>query len=153
MKKGIILLVFLCVLAFQGGISYAGPAPNLSKVEITHVGADQSGWIPVNQIPKKTLYGETFYVAVRFTGYPQANRIFFYQNKSLIPVSQVTEVFERKGIGNPYTGWVYHFAMPIAYGNGSITVKADGINGGTHYHTILGVRSESQTPNKVNTVR
>ncbi|GBG55787.1 hypothetical protein SPFL3102_02726 [Sporomusaceae bacterium FL31] len=144
MKNLIISLAFICVLAFHGGVSYAEPAPNLSKVEITHVGADHTGWIPVNQISKKTLYGENFYVAVRFTGYPKSNRIFFYQNKNLVPVSQVKEAFDRKGIGNPHTGWVYHFAMPIAYGNGIITVQADGINGGTQYSTIFGVRSETQ---------
>lgn len=144
MKNLIRILAFICVLALHGGVSYAEPAPNLSKVEITHVGADRTGWIPVNQIPNKTLSGEKFYVAVRFTGYPKSNRIFFYQNKNLIPVNQVTEASARKGIGNPHAGWVYYFAMPIAYGNGSIAVQADGINGGTHYSTIFGVRSETQ---------
>jgi hypothetical protein len=138
------MMLFGFVAVFMLGVSMAcaAPAPNLSKVEITYVGSDQTGWIPIDQIAKTTLVGQNFYVAVKFTGYPNPSRIFFYQNRVLIPPDKISELYERKGIGNPHIGWVYQFAMPIAYANGIIAVQADGIQGGTHYSTIYGVKSK-----------
>jgi hypothetical protein len=138
------LTMLLLLLYF--GVAFspvdAKPAPNLSNVQITHVGADHTGWIPAGQISETILQGEKFYIAVRFTGYPNPNLIFLYQNGHLIPKDKITEPFGRTGIGNPYTGWIYQFAMPISYGNGTIAVKAGGINGGQHYATIYNVRSK-----------
>lgn len=144
MRKLIIIAVLLCLLSLVVSAADAKPAPNLTNVQITYVGADNTSWIPISQIPTTTLYGQKFYIAVRFIGYPNPGRIFFYQNGSLIPINQVVEAFDREGIGNPYTGWVYQFAMPISYGNGTIAVQADGIKGGTYYHTIYGVKSVKQ---------
>jgi hypothetical protein len=144
MRKSIIILVLLCLLVLVASVANAKPAPNLTNVQITHVGADNTSWIPISKIPITTLYGQKFYIAVRFIGYPNPQRIFFYQNGSLIPVNQVVEAFAREGFGNPYTGWVYQFAMPISYGNGTITVQADGIRNGTYYSTIYGVKSVQQ---------
>lgn len=142
MRRLLLLLGFFVVFTIGGSVASAGPAPNLSKVEITHVGSDQTGWIPINQIPKKTLEGQNFYVAVKFSGYPNPNRIFFYQNRVLIPTDKISEVSDRKGIGNPRIGWVYQFVMPIEYASGIIAIQADGIHGGTHYSTIYGVKSK-----------
>ena len=144
MKKSIIMVMLFCLLSFPVSVTNAKPAPNLSSVQITYIGADNSSWIPINQISATTLYGQKFYIAVQFIGYPNPGRIFFYQNGSLIPIDQVSEAFAREGIGNPRTGWVYQFAMPIFYGNGTIAVQADGIKGGTYYSTIYGVKSVYQ---------
>jgi hypothetical protein len=144
MRKSIILLVLLCLLPLVASVAIAGPAPNLSAVQIIGVGTDNTGWIPVNKIPTTTLYGQNFYVAVQFWGYPNPSRIFLYHNGSLIPPSQVTEPFGRQTIGNPATGWVYRLAVPISYGNGTICVQADGIKGGTYYSTVYGVKAVSQ---------
>jgi hypothetical protein len=144
MRKSNTIIVLLCLLALAASVANAKPAPNLTNVQITYVGADNTSWIPISQIPTTTLYGQKFYIAVRFIGYPDPQHIFFYQNGSLIPANQVTEAFAREGIGNPYTGWVYQFAMPISYGNGNITVQADGIKNGTYYSTIYGVKSVYQ---------
>jgi hypothetical protein len=141
MRKMVVILVLLCLSSLAVSVVNAKPAPNLTSVQITYVGADNTSWIPINQIPTTTLYGQKFYIAVQFIGYPNPQRIFFYQNGSLIPVDQVKEAFAREGIGNPYTGWVYQFAMPISYGNGIITVQADGIRNGTYHNTIYGVKS------------
>lgn len=138
----LILLLYLCGFAFS--TADAKPAPNLSKVQITHVGADHTGWISASEIPSTTLYGQKLYIAVQFIGYPNPNLIFLYQNGHLIPKSEITEPFGRTGIGNPFTGWVYQFAMPISYGNGTIAVKASGINGGQFYSTIYRVSSKYQ---------
>ncbi|MDU4961009.1 MAG: hypothetical protein E6X17_10185 [Sporomusaceae bacterium] len=118
----------------------AKPAPALSHVQITHAGADNSGWIPAGKIAGTALQGQRFYLAVRFTGYPDPNLISLYQNGHLIPKNQISEPFGRSGVGNPYTGWIYQFAMPITYGNGTITVKARG-NSGWFYDNIYNVRS------------
>ncbi|KYZ75494.1 hypothetical protein AXX12_12320 [Anaerosporomusa subterranea] len=138
----LILLLYLCVFAFS--TADAKPAPNLSRVQITHVGADHTGWIPASEIPSTTLYGQKFYIAVQFTGYPNPNQILLYQNGHLIPKSEITEPFGRTGIGNPFTGWVYQFAMPISYGNGTIAVQASGINGGQLFDTLYRVKSKNQ---------
>ncbi len=144
MRKIVVILILLCLVSLTASIVSAKPAPNLTSVQITYVGSDNTSWIPVSQIPTTTLYGQKFYIAVQFIGYPNPQRIFFYQNGSLIPVDQVKEAFSREGIGNPHTGWVYQFAMPISYGNGIITVQADGIKSGTYYSTIYGVKSVYQ---------
>lgn len=144
MKKLMMSVVLLCLFTLVTSIVNAGPAPNLSNVQITHVGAENTDWIEVRNIPTTTLYGQNFYIAVRFIGYPDPNRIFLYQNGSRIPTTLVTEPFAREGIGNPYTGWVYQFKVPISYGNGTIVVQADGIRGGTYYSTIYGVKSVHQ---------
>ena len=138
----LMLLLYFCLFAFS--TANAKPAPNLSKVQITHVGADHTGWIPASKIPVTTLYGQQFYVAVQFTGYPNPDLIVLYQNGKLIPENEITEPFGQRGIGNPYTGWVYQFAMPISYGNGAIAVKASGINGGKQYSTVYGVKATYQ---------
>lgn len=142
MRKRLTLLCVFFLSIFIAAVGDAKPAPNLSAVKITHVGTDHSGWIPVHQIPQTTLHGQQFYIAVRFTGYPNPNLIFLYQNGHLIPRDKITEPFGRKGIGNPYTGWIYQFAMPLSYGNGTIAVKAGGINGGQYYDTVYNVRSQ-----------
>ncbi|AIF52784.1 DUF4879 domain-containing protein [Pelosinus sp. UFO1] len=144
MRKSILLIILFCLFTLVTSLASAGPAPNLSNVQITHVGADNTGWIDVKQIPMTTLYGQNFYVAVRFTGYPNPNRIFLYQNGAQIPVEQVTEPFGREGIGNPFTGWVYQFKVPISYGTGIIAVQADGIRTGTYYSTVYGVKAKPQ---------
>ncbi|HEY3423188.1 MAG TPA: hypothetical protein VGL27_00215 [Negativicutes bacterium] len=143
MRKSIILLILPCLLLLVASVAIAGPAPNLSAVQIIGVGTE-NGWIPVDKIPTTTLYGQNFYVAVHFFGYPNPSRIFLYHNGSLIPAKQVTEPFGRQTIGNPATGWVYRLAVPISYGNGTICVQADGIKGGTYYSTVYGVKTESQ---------
>ncbi|WP_054261391.1 hypothetical protein [Propionispora sp. 2/2-37] len=139
MKKSGLFLLILCLLLSIAPFAAAKPAPNLTRVEITHIGADDTGWIMAGLSPKPTLYGQKFYIAVRFTGYPNPGRIFFYQNGNLIPRAEVTEPFGRKGLGNPHSVWVYQFAMPVVYGNGTIAVRAEGIQGGRHYDTIYGV--------------
>jgi hypothetical protein len=144
MRKSIMLVILLCLFTLVTSIVHAGPAPNLSNVQITHVGADNTGWITAREIPTTTLYGQNIYVAVRFVGYPNPNRIFLYQNGSMIPTDQITEPFGREGIGNPYTGWVYQFKIPISYGNGTIAVQADGIQHGTYYSTVYGVKAVYQ---------
>lgn len=144
MRNSIIIVVIIFLSSLLTSVVSAGPAPNLSKVQITHVGADNTGWIEVREIPMTTLYGQNFYVAVRFIGYPNPNRIFLYQNGNKIPTDQVTEPFGREGIGNPYTGWIYQFKIPISYGNGTITVKADGLYKSTYYSTIYGVKAANQ---------
>lgn len=140
--SSLLLILLLCLFAFS--TVYAKPAPNLSNVQITHVGAEHTGWIPVSKVSVNTLRGQQFYVAVQFTGYPNPNLITLYQNGKLIPKSEITEPFGREGIGNPNTGWVYQFAMPISYGNGVISVQAGGINGGQQYSTIYGVKAAYQ---------
>lgn len=145
MKKWIAITVIACQWMFVAAVASATPAPNLSKVQITHVGADHTGWIPVSQIRTTTLYGQKFYIAVQFTGYP--SQVFLYQNGSLIPPDKVEEPFGRTGIGNPYLGWVYQFAVPITYGNGTIAVEAHGIKGGKYYNTVYGVKAKYQPPN------
>lgn len=144
MKKSIMSVVLLFLLVLVTSMAYAGPAPNLSSVQITNVGADNTGWITAREIPTTTLYGQNVYIAVRFIGYPNPSRIFLYQNGNMIPPDQVTEPFGREGIGNPYTGWVYQFKIPISYGNGTIVVQADGIQHGTYYSTIYGVKAVNQ---------
>jgi len=144
MRKSITIVVLFSLLSLVASIANAKPVPNLTNVQITYVGADNTSWIPISQISTTTLYGQKFYIAVQFMGYPNPQRIFFYQNGSLIPVDQVKEAFGREGIGNPYTGWVYQFAIPISYGNGTITVQADGIKSGTYYSTIYSVKSVYQ---------
>lgn len=144
MRKSILIMALLCIFSLAATVAQAGPAPNLTNVKITHVGADNTGWIPAAQISTTTLYGEQFYIAVHFTGYPNPGRIFFYQDGHLIPPGKITEPFGRKGIGNPHSGWVYQFAMPVTYGNGTIAVQAEGIRGGTYYNTVYGVKTEYQ---------
>ncbi len=144
MRKSIMSVVLLCLLVLVTSIAYAGPAPNLSSVQITHVGADNTGWITAREIPTTTLYGQNAYIAVRFIGYPNPSRIFLYQNGNMIPPDQVTEPFGREGIGNPYTGWIYQFKIPISYANGTIAVQADGIQHGTYYSTIYGIKAVYQ---------
>lgn len=136
--------MFLSLFLTTAPIATAKPAPNLTRVEITHIGADNTGWIMAGQTPKPTLYGQKFYIAVRFTGYPDSGRIFFYQNGNLIPKAEVTEPFGREGLGNPNSGWVYQFAMPVVYGNGTIAVRAEGIQGGRRYDTVYGVTTVYQ---------
>jgi hypothetical protein len=143
MRKSIIILILPCLLLLVASVAIAGPAPNLSAVQIIGVGTE-NGWIPVNKISTTTLYGQNLYVAVHFFGYPNPSRIFLYNNGSLIPPKQVTEPFGRQTIGNPATGWVYRLAVPISYGNGTISVQADGIKSGTYYSTVYGVKTESQ---------
>lgn len=144
MRKCIAIAIAVCQFIFVSAIASAKPAPNLSRVQITHIGADNTGWIPVSQIRTTTLYGQKFYIAVQFTGYP--GQVFLYQNGTLIPPGEVEEPFGRTGIGNPYSGWVYQFAIPITYGNGAISVEAHGIKGGRHYNKVYGIKSEYQSP-------
>lgn len=146
MKKSIVLVVLLCLITLVASVGSAGPAPNLTNVKIIDIGSDNTGWV----VPSSgtTLYGQNFYVAVQFTGYPLQGGVFFYQNGGLIPPSQITEPFARIGTGNGstgFTGWIYQYKMPLSYGNGTICVKAQSINsGGTYYDTIYGVKSVYQ---------
>lgn len=144
MRKWMIFMLAFFLYTNVFSTVNAKPAPNLSKIQITHVGADSTGWVSSGKASAITLYGKRFYVAVQFTGYPDPSRVFLYQNGVLIPKSEISEPFGRLGIGNPHTGWVYQFALPIAYGNGIIAVEADGINGGRQYSTIFGVKSMYQ---------
>lgn len=144
MRTWIVAVMLLGLLLISGSLAAAGPAPDLTKVRITHVGADETGWIPASQASVTTLYGQSFYIAVEFTGYPKDSQIFLYQNGSQIPLSEIKEPFGRKGIGNPLRGWVYQFAVPIRYGNGTIAVEAAGTKGGRYTSTLYGVRAEYQ---------
>ena len=145
MRKALLALWMLGLGVLFAPAAGAGPAPNLSKVEITHVGSENTGWIPVSRIPQTTLTGQQLYLAVQFTGYPNPNLIFIYQNGNLIPTAKVKEPFERKGLGNPYWGWVYQLAVPIEYANGTIAIKANGIRGGTYYSTVYGLKSNPES--------
>lgn len=144
MRKWIVAAILLGLLLSFGSFAAAGPAPELTKVRITHVGADDTGWIPASQASKTTLYGQYFYIAVEFTGYPKDNKIYLYQNGTQIPPDAVKEPFGRKGIGNPLRGWVYQFAVPITYGNGTIAVEATGTKGGRYTSTLHGIKAVYQ---------
>jgi hypothetical protein len=145
MRKSIVVVVLLCFFTLVASVANAKPASNLTRVEILQVGADQTGWIPANEANRTTLYGENFYVAVHFTGYPLQNSIFIFQNGTQIPTDQIAEPFSRIGIGNPAVGWIYQFKIPIAYGNGAICIKASSINsGGTYYDTVSNITSVYQ---------
>lgn len=141
MKKTVILLVVL-ILAIACSTSVAaGPAPNLSSVQIAGIGTDSEGnWIkPVNHsIYPNKLSGDTLYLCVQFVGYPNWNLVFFYQNGSLINknklVNYKTTYITTHGIVSGY--WKY-YSIPLADlpGNtagalGQFSVKATGIRGG-----------------------
>lgn len=120
----------------------AKPAPNLYKVEITHVGADYTGWIPVNKIADTVFSGQRLYIAIKFSGYPKPDQVELYHNYQRIPQTELAEPFGRIAIGKPQiTGWIYQFALPITRGNGMVSVQAEGINGSRFYDTIYGLKS------------
>lgn len=141
MRKIVILVVLFCLVTMIASIANAGPAPNLTSVKIAGLGTDAAGnWItPVNHsIYPNKLSGDTLYLCVEFTGYPNWNLVFFYQNGSIISKSKLvnykTTYMSNDGV---IRGYIKYYSIPFAElpSNtsgylGQFSVKANGIRSG-----------------------
>lgn len=141
--KKIIAGLFLAVMfVFVGSAAVnGGPAPNLFKIQITHVGAEVSGWKTVAEAQKQTIYGQNFYLAAHFSGYADERSIKLSSNGFLVKDGELV-VVNKTPVGNPASGYIYEFKMPLEYSKGLIVIEAAGINGGRRSNSISGIIAE-----------
>ncbi len=149
MKKILRGMVFVFVIVgifLLGGFdAEAGPAPNLSAVQIVEVWSDGSPEkIAVspnypNRVEKDTpLQGTMLYIRTKFTGYPNWSTVFYRDGSSTGHPYAYTET-EKKGIGNIVTGWYQTVKIPFKALSDypTICVTASSINGGGTYSALV----------------
>lgn len=142
MRRVIAVLFLACLFAAVAGLAAnAGPAPNLSQIRITHVGSEISGWKTVAEARKQTIYGQNFYLAAHFIGYPDQKSIKISSNGFLVKADELT-IINITPVDNPASGYIYEFKMPLKYSKGLIVVQANGINGGQKSNSISGIIAE-----------
>lgn len=138
MKKSVILVVLLCLLAMVSSIASAEPAPQLTKVTIDAIGVDQSGnWIPVDnfQNPAGTAYGQNLYIQVTYAGMPSGTPMLL-QNGQVMAGAQIY-INEKKYYNKVLVGLTQCFKVPIGNVHGTtnlgqISVKAFNNMGATY---------------------
>ncbi len=145
--RGMVFMFAVVGIFLSGGFdAEAGPAPNLSAVQIVYVWSNESPKkIAVSpKYPNRveedvTLQGTDLYIQTKFTGYPNWSLVFYRNDSSSGHPYAYTET-EKKGIGNIVTGWYQTVKIPFKVLNSdypTICVTATSINGGGTYSALV----------------
>ncbi len=139
MKRFFILTTLLFSMFIQMPATYAVPVPAISKATIVKVGPDQAyEWIDiVNHSPvgKNTITGDSLYLYVKYTGYPQLGSEVFYQNRNVLPHKQI-KIYKNVPLANSngvVTGSMTTYQIPFSLLSspiGQISFETKGKNGG-----------------------
>ena len=135
------------LLVGSSNLSFAGPASQLSSMQILQVYSDggQSSDVPANYpnaIPDGIVFtGHTLYVTTRFNGYPNWATLFYRDSSSTGSIYPYTE-FSRQMIGNPARGWIQTVEIPFTAFSGSyvsICATADSNQGITRSAMVTNI--------------
>lgn len=139
MKRFLIFATLFFSMFIQMPASYAVPVPALSKATILKAGPDQEyEWIDiVNHLPagRNTIYGDSLYLYVKYTGYPELGTENFYQNGKVIHRKQI-KIFKNVPLRNSsgiITGSMTTYQIPFSVLSGqigNISFETKGQNGG-----------------------
>lgn len=144
--RGMVFVFVIVGIFLLGGFdAEAGPAPNLSSVQIVYVWSDGSPErIAVSpKYPNRVetdapFQGTVLYIQTKFTGYPNWGTVFYRDGSSTGHPYAYTET-EKKGIGNIVTGWLQTVKIPFKALSDypTICVTASSINGGGTYSALV----------------
>lgn len=113
-----VLLVFL-LLPLLPRAAEAAAAPPLTRLRILSVWSDETSerFVPPSRPHRvgKTFAGNTLYLKVKYTGYPDWKLVFLKNDAHPVRYSEVS----LKPIGNPAAGFEQILAVPFAELGGS----------------------------------